>query len=84
MLAGLPVVAAEAGGVPDAVLDGQTGRLVPPRNSAALVEAMIQSLNEAGQSRRMAESARRHAEEHFSARAMAEGTLAVYRKLLSR
>lgn len=82
MLAGLPVVAAAAGGVPDAVIDGETGRLVPPRNAAALAQAIIEGVQEPAASRRMAESARRRVEEHFSARAMAQGTLAVYRKLL--
>jgi glycosyltransferase involved in cell wall biosynthesis len=82
MLAGLPVVAAEAGGVPDAVIDGETGRLVPPRDPAALAEAVIAALGEPAQSQGMAERARWHAKENFSARAMAEGTLGVYRKLL--
>lgn len=83
MLAGLPVVAAAAGGVTDIVKDGLTGRLVPPRDSAALGLAMILALREPGQSQTMAKVARRMVEDTFSARAMAEGTLAVYRKLLA-
>jgi len=81
MLAGVPVVAAAAGGVPESVLDGRTGRLAPPRDAAALAGAMVRAIEQPEESRVMAEAARRHVETHFSARAMAEGTLAVYRKL---
>ena len=84
MLAGLPVVAAAAGGVTDLVNDGRTGRLVPPRDPQALAGAIIAALTEADETRRMAQAAQRHVVEHFSARSMAEGTLAVYRRLLAR
>jgi glycosyltransferase involved in cell wall biosynthesis len=40
MAAGVPVVATEVGGFPDTVVDGLTGRLVPPRQPAALGHAM--------------------------------------------
>ncbi|MBE3584511.1 MAG: glycosyltransferase family 4 protein, partial [Limnochordaceae bacterium] len=40
MRAGLPVVATGVGGVPEAVRDGVTGILVPPRNVEALAEAL--------------------------------------------
>jgi glycosyltransferase involved in cell wall biosynthesis len=83
MLAGLPVVAAAAGGVADAVVDGQTGRLVAPRDPAALAEAIRAALADPEGSRRLAERAAARVAERFSERAMAAGTLAVYRKLLS-
>ena len=84
MLAGLPVVAAAAGGVPDAVRDGETGRLVAPRDAMALADAILESraLPEEA-ARAQIERARRFVEERFSARAMVEGTLEVYRRLLA-
>ncbi len=40
MAAGKPVIASEVGGVPELVLDGETGLLVPPEDPAALAAAM--------------------------------------------
>lgn len=40
MAAGVPVVATEVGGFPDTVVDGLTGRLVPPHQPNALGHAM--------------------------------------------
>jgi len=41
---GLPMVASDAGGLGDLVIDHQTGRLVPPRDPAALAAALVQAL----------------------------------------
>ncbi|MFW5469853.1 glycosyltransferase [Knoellia sp. CPCC 206435] len=41
MCAGVPVVATAVGGVPEAVEDGVTGRLVPSRNAPALARALL-------------------------------------------
>ena len=42
MAAGLPVVACDVGGNPEAVVDGVTGRLVPPRGPDRLAAAMAE------------------------------------------
>lgn len=47
---GLPTVAFAVGGVPDAVLDGQTGTLVEPGNYVALAEAAIEQLTHSRES----------------------------------
>ena len=83
MLAGVPVVAAAAGGVPEIVEDGRTGRLVPARDAVALARAIVEALSNPAETAAMIERGRRHVEEHFSAASMAAGTLAVYRKLLA-
>jgi glycosyltransferase involved in cell wall biosynthesis len=41
MALGLPVIATAAGGTPEAVEDGRTGVLVPPRDPAALCAAIL-------------------------------------------
>lgn len=85
MLAGVPVVAAAAGGVTDIVLPGLTGRLVPPRNAEALAVGIIAQLESPEIPREaIIDEARRFAEVNFSDDAMVEGTLGVYRKLMAR
>ncbi|MBW2312150.1 MAG: glycosyltransferase [Deltaproteobacteria bacterium] len=46
MASGLPVVATRVGGNPEAVVDGVTGWLVPPRNPTAMAEKIIDLLND--------------------------------------
>jgi phosphatidylinositol alpha-1,6-mannosyltransferase len=43
---GLPVIAGDSGGAPDAVLQGITGEVVPGRSRAALVESVTGLLND--------------------------------------
>ena len=44
MAASVPVVATAVGGIPECVLPNETGLLVPPRDSNALAEAVIDLL----------------------------------------
>ena len=48
MAAGLPVVACDVGGNPEAVVDGATGRLVPPRSPERLADAMSEFFGDEG------------------------------------
>jgi glycosyltransferase involved in cell wall biosynthesis len=77
MAFGLPVVATAAGGIPDAVEDGVTGRLVPPGDAAGLAEALAEMLADAGRRRAMGEAGRRRFLERFTAERMVEATLHV-------
>lgn len=62
MASGLPVVASGISGIPLAVEDGRTGRLVPERDAQALLGAIRQMLAEPGAARGMGEAGRRKAE----------------------
>ena len=54
LLGGVPVVATNAGGIPDLIRDGDTGWLVPPGNPAALARAMREALDNPTEARRRA------------------------------
>ncbi|MDI6740206.1 MAG: glycosyltransferase family 4 protein [Candidatus Edwardsbacteria bacterium] len=66
MACGLPVIATTAGGLPEIVSDGETGRLVPPGDPAALADAMGQLINDRGQAMNMGRAARADTEQRFS------------------
>ncbi|PIT85795.1 hypothetical protein COU36_01250, partial [Candidatus Micrarchaeota archaeon CG10_big_fil_rev_8_21_14_0_10_59_7] len=56
---GKPVVATRVGGLPEVVKDGKTGILVPPRDSAALSQAVIKLLKNKKLRRRMSANIKR-------------------------
>ena len=81
--AGIPVVGARAGGIPEVVIDGKTGLLCPPGDADALAAAIEHLLEDPGAARAMGRSARARIESGFSVDAMVEGNLKVYREMVS-
>jgi glycosyltransferase involved in cell wall biosynthesis len=59
---GRPVVGSRAGGIPDAVADGDNGLLVPPGDAPALADALVRFVTEPGLAQRLAANARPSAE----------------------
>ncbi len=59
MAAGLPIVAARAGAVPEVVPHGEVGWLVEPEDPPALAEALLALLRDPGERRRMGDAGRR-------------------------
>jgi phosphatidylinositol alpha-1,6-mannosyltransferase len=55
---GLPVVAGDSGGAPDAVLDGETGFVVPGRDRDALVDRLVQLLTDSALAKRLGAAGR--------------------------
>ncbi|MFA9432412.1 glycosyltransferase family 4 protein [Egicoccus sp. AB-alg2] len=66
MAAGVAVVASEVGDIPRVVIDGETGRLVPPRDTDALVDALRSLLQDAEGRARLASAGREHVATSFS------------------
>lgn len=66
MASGLPVVSTTIGGIPECVLDGQTGRLVPPGDSTRLAAALIQLLSDPQLRARWGAAGRQRVHQHFS------------------
>lgn len=79
----LPVVATTVGGVPEIVLEGQTGLQVPPDDAPALGRALARLHGEAGLAAHLAQAGRQHYEQHLTADAMVAQTLAIYQRCLS-
>jgi type III pantothenate kinase len=82
MAHGRPVVATAVGGLLDAIEDGVTGLLVPPRDPAALRAAIETLLSDAELRRRLGVAARKAARDRFSWQVSTERTLAAYRDAL--
>src|SRR2546428_8124784 len=66
MAAGKPVVATAVGGNPEAVLDNETGLIVPAGDAAALAAATCRLLADSAERIRLGANGRRRAEVHFS------------------
>lgn len=79
---GTPVVAAAVGGIPFAVVDGETGLLVPSGDTEALAEAVIKVLNDESLAKRLGQSGHKRASTEFTWDIAAAKTLAVYKKAI--
>lgn len=75
-----PVVATRAGGIVDAVVDGETGRLVEPGDPAALAAALLELQRSAATRQRMGLAGQARAGQ-FDVRRTIELTLDAYREL---
>jgi glycosyltransferase involved in cell wall biosynthesis len=82
MAAGVAVVASAVGGVPEAVTDGETGLLVPPRDITALARAISGLADDPARVAAMGDAGRRRAEERFDIAAFQCAHVELYRKAL--
>jgi glycosyltransferase involved in cell wall biosynthesis len=81
MAAALPIVATRVGGVGEAVIDGQSGLLVPPEDPSALAGAVGRILGSADRGAGFGREARARAEREFSLEAMARRYAELYAAL---
>ncbi|MFZ1472027.1 MAG: glycosyltransferase family 4 protein [Anaerolineae bacterium] len=76
-----PVIATRVGSLPEAVVDGVTGLLIPPRDAAALAAAISGLLSDDPRRRALGAAGRQWAQQHLSWADIAHQTVAVYRQL---
>ena len=84
MAAGVPVVASDVGGLPELIVEGETGYLVPAGEPALLAERITALLADPDEAARLGAAGRARAEEHFSAERMASEVASVYESALAR
>jgi glycosyltransferase involved in cell wall biosynthesis len=82
MTAGLPVVASAVGGLPELVIDGETGWLVPPGDPGALAERLRALLLNPELRRALGASGRNRARQHFSMEQMVAAITRIYDRVL--
>jgi glycosyltransferase involved in cell wall biosynthesis len=78
MAAGLPVVATDVGGIPELVVDGLTGRLVPPGDAVALGRALLDMLDEPTRAAECGRAGRHRIEQKYSMDRMVDRFATLY------
>ncbi|MGV8084616.1 MAG: glycosyltransferase family 4 protein [Coriobacteriia bacterium] len=81
MAAGLPVVATDAGGVPDMIQDGANGFVVPRNDPGALAEKAAALLRDPARAAEFGAAAASQARSRFASARIAEQYLALYREI---
>lgn len=81
---GLPVVASNVGGIPDVVVDGVSGILVPEKNPEALASAYKRLAAEPELQKQLLEGARKRIDECFTWGKIVKRQIAVYEKIKSK
>lgn len=78
-----PVVCTDIGGNRELVRDGETGRLVPPNDAPAFVDAIAELLSDPVGAKAMAEAGYRLVQEQFTEQVAINRLEQLYRKVLS-
>jgi glycosyltransferase involved in cell wall biosynthesis len=81
MAEGRPVIATEVGGLPDAVIDGETGRLVPPGDIDGLSAALVELASDRELANRFGEAGRRRQRELFTIERMVDAHYELFLEL---
>jgi glycosyltransferase involved in cell wall biosynthesis len=79
---GVPIVAARAGGIPEAVREGENGLLVEPADAPSLAAAVARILSDPSAAESLAAGGRELVRREFSVDRMVEGNLQVYQEVL--
>lgn len=82
MAMGLPVVGTNAGGIPEAVINGETGLLVPTADAGALAAAIVRLLKDPAARKRMGHAGQARVTADFGVAKMLHGTLHAYESAL--
>jgi glycosyltransferase involved in cell wall biosynthesis len=81
MSQGVPVVATDVGGIPEAVIDGETGFLIAPRDAGAVANAVARILEAPILAQRMRQAALARFEQRFTMQSMLDSHRELYVRL---
>ncbi|MBN1901059.1 glycosyltransferase [Candidatus Sumerlaeota bacterium] len=84
MAVGVPVIATNVGGNPEAIEDGVTGFLTPPSDAGAIAEKALLILDNPQIAREIREKARQKVAESFTIDVTAKKTIELYRNILQK
>lgn len=84
MSAGLPVVSTLEGGIPEMVVEGETGFLCPSRSVEALADRLEQLLQDQSLRSRMALAARKRYEQHYTPEVFQRRMLEVLTRMVNK
>jgi glycosyltransferase involved in cell wall biosynthesis len=73
MMSGLPVVSTNWSGLPDIVVEGETGFLVPPRDAGSVADRLELLIKDPELRQRMGGAGRKRYEKHYTVEAFREG-----------
>ena len=82
MAAGKPVIATRVGGTPEAIIDAETGILVPPMDVGAMANALVKLVGDAGLQARLGSAGRQRARQNYSVDNYVARLDGLYRQLL--
>src|ERR1051325_2219964 len=83
MAAGRPVVATDVGGAREAVVENETGFIVPSGNDESMADRVVSLLRDPEKAHAMGERGRQVVEANFSSQALLRNTEALYERLLA-
>ncbi len=83
MAAGVAAIGTDAGGIPEVITDGETGRIFPIGDSTGLARILIDLHQKPGTLSRLAEAGRRDACQRFSITAVADAHARMYHEILT-
>jgi len=83
MACGVPVITTAAGGIPEVVVNGENGLIVPVKNPYAIGMAVLTLLEDEDMRLRLSRAARETVESRYSLRTLASRYLQIYKNLAS-
>lgn len=83
MTSGKPVVASKVMAIPEIVIDGETGLLVPPDNADALGQALLKLMSDPSKCQQFGTAGRHRVEAEFTVDRMVQKTIGIYERVVS-